>query len=82
MENKELQQYFLPESVVTNILFHPINPYLFIVYDDNNIIILDINSSKIKCIYQYKHPTKITSCSFNFLALARLSSKAFGVNRG
>jgi WD40 repeat protein len=73
-QNKELQQYFLHESVVTNILFHPINPYLFIVYDDNNIIILDINSPKIKCIYQYKHQTKITSCSFNFLGNAIIFS--------
>lgn len=73
-QNKELKQYFLHESVVTNILFHPINPYLFIVYDDNNIIILDINSPKIKCIYQYKHPTKITSCSFNFLGNAIIFS--------
>jgi WD40 repeat protein len=61
----ELQKYFSSQSE-TKILFHPRNPYLFAIYDDNNIIILDISSPKIKCICKYHHPNKITCISFNF----------------
>lgn len=63
---QELQKYFLPQSKPI-ILFHPRNPYLLAAYDDNNIIILDISSSKIKCIFKYDYPNKITCISFNFL---------------
>ena len=73
MNMYDLTKYFdeYPDIIP---LFHPKNPELLLLYDFFNIIILQIISSRIKCLYKYKHPTKITSCSFNFLGNAIIFS--------
>lgn len=68
-----LSEYFVKDADIMP-LSHPKNPELLLLYDYNNIVILHITSSRIKCLYQYEHPTEITSCSFNFLGNAIIFS--------
>lgn len=60
----DLKKYFINPTIM--LLFHPKNPEILMLYDLFNIIILKITLSKITCLYEYRHPTEITSCSFNF----------------
>ena len=73
MNRYNLTEYFdqYPDIIP---LSHPKNSEILLLYDFFNIIILQIISSRIKCLYKYKHPTKITSCSFNFLGNAIIFS--------
>jgi WD40 repeat protein len=72
----DLKEYF-KEYTAPNIipLFHPKNPELLVLYNYKNIIILQITSSRIKCLYRYRiKGSIITSCSFNFLGNAIILS--------
>lgn len=72
----DLKEYF-KEYTAPNIipLFHPKNPELLVLYNYKNIIILQITSSRIKCLYRYRiKGSIITSCSFNFLGNAIIFS--------
>lgn len=72
----DLKEYF-KEFRYQNIipLYHPKNPELLALYDYKNIIILQITSSRIKCLYKYKiKGSFITPCSFNFLGNAIIFS--------
>lgn len=71
----DLKKYFNKEPDIT-LIFHPKNPEILMLYDFFNIIILQITSSRIECLYLYKHEHReqITSCSFNFLGNAIIFS--------